>query len=481
MLDRKVLFCTMFIQATVNVLAHAAAPRPNVLVILCDDLGYGDLGCYGHPAIQTPNIDRLAAQGIRFTSFYAAAPVCSPSRAGLLTGRNPNRLGVYDWIPGNSPMHLKQEEITIATLLKRGGYATCQAGKWHCNGRFNQPDQPQPDDHGFDWWFATQNNAAPDHHNPTNFVRNGKKVGPIEGWSCQIVADEAIRWLRKRRPADKPFFQYVCFHEPHERIASPPDLVARYADQDNPDRAQYYANVTNVDVAVGRLMRALDELKLTENTLVLFTSDNGPETLKRYPTGTRSYGSPGPLRGMKLHLYEGGIRVPGIIRFPGRTRAGTVSDEPVCSLDLLPTFCELAGVPAPSDRPLDGVSLLPALEGRPVIRGKPLLWLYGWALGGPRLAMREGDWKLCATWDVPADAMGGPADARSVRGIKAAKLSGFELYNLREDVGEKNDLAARDPQRVSEMAARLRALFADVQKNCPEWAAASDRPATRSN
>src|SRR5690606_24715829 len=146
--------------------------RPNFLVILADDLGYGDLACYGHPTIRTPALDRLATQGARFTSFYAAAPVCSPSRAGLLTGRNPNRTGVYDWIPHGHPMHLPRSEITLAHLLRRAGYATGHFGKWHCNARFNRRQQPTPGDMGFDYWFSTQNNAAPTHHNPTNFVRN---------------------------------------------------------------------------------------------------------------------------------------------------------------------------------------------------------------------------------------------------------------------------------------------------------------------
>src|SRR5688572_14900818 len=311
-----------------------AAERPNFLVILCDDLGYGDLGCFGHKSIKTPHLDKLASQGIRFTDFYAAAPVCSASRAGLMTGRTPSRIGVYDWIPQGHPMHLTRDEVTIATILAQAGYSTCHVGKWHLNGRFNQPDQPQPGDHGFDHWMSTQNNAGPSHENPENFVRNGERIGPQQGFSCQIVADEAIGWLKAGRDANKPFFQFVCFHEPHEPIASPADLVEQYlplakspiedtrgkpgtsantdhdAQRDNQGRALFYANVANVDRAVGRILAALDELKLAQNTLVFFSSDNGPETLNRYETGWRSHGSPGPLRGMKLHCYDGGIRVP---------------------------------------------------------------------------------------------------------------------------------------------------------------------------
>jgi len=369
-----------------------AQKRTNFLVILCDDLGYGDLACYGHPTIQTPALDRLAAEGIRLTDCYAAAPVCSPSRAGLLTGRNPNRFGVYDWIPARHPMHLGRGEITIAQLLQRAGYATGHFGKWHCNGQFNSPQQPQPGDQGFEYWFSTQNNAGPSHRNPANFVRNGRPVGPTEGYSCQVVAEEAIRWLRARRPEGKPFFAFVCFHETHEPVASPPDLVARYPQAKNENQAIYFANVTNVDRAVARLLATLDELGEAANTFVLFTSDNGPETLQRYPTGIHSYGSPGPLRGMKLHIYDGGIRVPGIIRWPGHTRPGQVVSEPVCSLDLLPTFCAIAGIEPPHDRRLDGANLLPIFDGRPVRRETPLFWFYFLAISKPKAALREGDW-----------------------------------------------------------------------------------------
>ena len=181
-----------------------AADKPNIVVILCDDLGYGDLECFGHPNIKTPHLNKMAKEGIRFTNFYSTAPVCSPSRVGLLTGRSPNRAGVYDWIPpGNRVkpdlrhlVHMKKNEITIPILLKKAGYATAMSGKWHCNSLFNSKEQPQPGDAGFDHWFGTHNNASPSHANPKNFVRNGKVVGPLEGYSCQLVADEAIDWMK---------------------------------------------------------------------------------------------------------------------------------------------------------------------------------------------------------------------------------------------------------------------------------------------
>ena len=232
--------------------------RPNILIILCDDLGYGDLSCFGHPHIRTPNLDRLAKEGVRFTDCYSAAPVCSPSRVGLLTGRNPNRAGIYDWIPRGHAMHLAADQRTIANLLRDAGYDTGLFGKWHCNGLFNNPQQPQPNDHGFDHWYATQNNAAPSHQNPTNFVRNGVNVGPQVGFSCQLVAQEASQWISNRSDPSKPFFGLVCFHEPHEPVASPPETVKRYTGvASNADQAQYFANVENMDSAVGDLMKTL--------------------------------------------------------------------------------------------------------------------------------------------------------------------------------------------------------------------------------
>ncbi|MDX1947311.1 MAG: sulfatase-like hydrolase/transferase [Pirellulaceae bacterium] len=449
---------------------HAtAAERPNILIILCDDLGYGDLGCYGHPAIKTPHLDQLAAQGIRFTDCYSAAPVCSSSRAGLLTGRTPSRLGIYDWIPAGHPMHLTKEELTIPTLLRKAGYATCHVGKWHVNGKFNSPDQPQPGEHGFDHWMSTQNNAAPSHENPTNFVRNGTPVGPRQGFSCDLVAGEAIRWLKELRDKNKPFFQFVCFHEPHEPIASPAELVAQYPDATKEGQAQYFANVTNMDRAVGKLLQALDDLKLADRTLVFFSSDNGPETLSRYKGAHRSHGSPGPLRGMKLHLYDGGMRVAGILRYPVRVKAGQTSSEPVCSLDLLPTCCELAGIPAPNDRVLDGASFVPLFEGQPIVRATPLYWHYFRSIGGPKAALRDGDWMILGHWDGPQLGPGGSVHAGDCEAIKTAKLTKFELYNLKKDIGETTELAKQEPGKLKELAELLVKKYEEVQKAGRVW------------
>jgi arylsulfatase A len=446
-----------------------AAERPNFLVILCDDLGYGDLGCYGHPQIKTPHLDKLASEGIRFTDCYASAPVCSASRAGLMTGRTPSRVGVYDWIPNRHPMHLVKEEVTIAKSLKDAGYSTCHVGKWHLNGHFNSPEQPQPGDHGFDHWMSTQNNAAPNHANPTNFVRNGTPVGPTEGYSCQLVADEAIRWLTELKDKSKPFFLFVCFHEPHEQIASPAELTASYKEAKSPEQAEYFANVTNMDRAVGKLLAKLDESKQAERTLVFFTSDNGPETLNRYKNANRSHGSAGPLRGMKLHLYEGGIRVPGILRYPARVQQPTVSSEAICGLDILPTFCELAGVMTPDNRAIDGTSFAAIFDNQAVARANPLYWHYFRSIGEPKAAMRVGDYAILGKWDGPALGPGGSVHAGDCEAIKTAKLTGYELYNLKDDPAQAKDLALAEPEKLAELTELLVTKYLEVQKEGRVW------------
>jgi arylsulfatase A len=425
--------------------SKSPADRPNVVVVLCDDLGYGDLGCYGHAHIQTPNLDRLADEGVRLTDCYAAAPVCSPSRAGILTGRTPYRCGVYDWIPENSPMHLRRQEVAVAALLKGSGYSTCHVGKWHCNGKFNSSDQPQPDDHGFEHWFSTQNNARPTHLNPVNFVRNGKPVGPLEGYSSELIVREAIDWLDGKWDRSRPFCLFVWFHAPHEPIATGPQFVERY---EGMKEAIYYGNITQMDHEFGRLMKKLDGMGLRENTFVMFTSDNGPETLNRYRGANRSFGSPGRLRGMKLHMYEGGIRVPGIIRWPGKVKAGSLCSEPVNGTDILPTLCDMAGATVPTDRPIDGSSILPIFRGKKIRREVPLYWRYDRALSKPfTVAMRQGHWKIIAD----------------------NRMTKFELYNLRDDIAERNNLAQREPRRLAAMKKVLGRLHAEINHEGPQW------------
>jgi arylsulfatase A len=421
-----------------STLGAAETGRPNIVVLLCDDLGYGDLGSYGHPTIRTPHLDKLASQGTRFTACYSGAPVCSPARAALMTGRHPYRYGIRDWIPEKSGIHLYKDEKTVARLLRSAGYRTCLVGKWHLNSQMDD-SEPTPGDHGFDHWFATQNNAAPSHQNPTNFIRNGKPAGPLMGNASTLVIDEALRWLDTK--SDQPFALFVCFHAPHEPVATPDAFTQPYATIADAPQRTYFGSVSLVDHEVGRLLGELDKRQLTEQSLVWFTSDNGPETLKRYKGATHSHGSAGPLRGMKLHLTEGGIRVPGIIRWPGHTKPGTVTDEPISGIDVLPTLCAVGKSAPPNDRFVDGADIQPALSGQPVARKTALYWQYDKALGGPwRVAIRQGPWKLLAD----------------------AKLQQFALYDVVADIGEKDDRSAAEPQRVATMSAELQRLHTQI-------------------
>ncbi|MEM7558005.1 MAG: sulfatase-like hydrolase/transferase, partial [Planctomycetota bacterium] len=300
--------------------------RPNVVVLLADDLGFKDVGCYGGP-VRTPNIDSLAAAGTRFTDFYSGCAVCSPSRATLLTGRHHIRAGVYSWIHDPSQnSHLLERENTVAELLKTKGYATAHVGKWHLGLPTPERDKPTPADHGFDHWFATWNNASPSHRNPNNFIRNGEPVGQLEGYSCQLVADEAIRWLEQDGRSDQPFFLNVWFHEPHAPIAAPEEIVNEYGNP-NDKAAIYSATIANTDRAIGRILAKLREVDAAENTIILYASDNGSYRDDRT----------GGLRGRKGANWEGGIRVTGIFVWPGQVAAGKLSNEPAGLVDVLPT------------------------------------------------------------------------------------------------------------------------------------------------
>jgi arylsulfatase A len=472
-----------------------SVPRPpNVVVFLADDLGYGDLGSYGNPIIQTPNLDRLASEGMRFTDLHSAGTVCSPSRASLLTGRHPYRMGFYYILGGGA--HLKREEVTIASLLGDAGYDTSFVGKWHLTD-FDSPEkgQPDPGDHGFDHWFGTVVNAFDGPENPGKFYRNGQPVGPLPGWYCDLIVDEAIGWLKSRIEPDKPFFLFVSSHEPHTPIAPPSQFadeydrkeverleteiryggVARPEDKDiEGNKKFYYGTVAQLDAAFGRLTGALDDMGVRDDTLVVFTSDNGPEYPVNFmeskgrwddPIRDRCFGTPGPLRGMKRFTYEGGHRVPGIIRWPGHVPGGTVSDALINGTDLLPTLCEIAGIPVPADRKIDGQSVLPALTGEPFRRLRPVVWsapVHGYDFVPP-LTMRDGDLSLVAWFEEKEP------DQLWMDWIKTARPERYELYDLSEDIGQQEDLAGRMPETVTEMAEEMDRLWRDIQAEAPVW------------
>jgi arylsulfatase A len=424
----------------------AAAPGapPNIVIFLADDLGWGDLACYGHPEILTPHLDAFAKQGVRLTQCYAASAVCSPSRSSILTGRTPYRNGVFTWIPEGREIHLRASEIALPKLLKDRGYATCHTGKWHLNSHFNQPTQPQPDDHGYDWWLATQNNAAPSHEHPENFVRNGTPIGKVEDYSAPFIVKEAVSWLKDHRDKSKPFFLSVWAHEPHYPIKSAPEFRAQYPKLTDDVQIEHHANVTQLDHAFGQLMQALEAMSLVENTIVIFTSDNGPEG---DGVKTPGRGSSGGLRGRKRAVYEGGIRVPGIVRWPGVAQAGTTSAVPVIGSDLFVTALHAAGAPVPADRVIDGGDLRPALSGGPVHRSRPLYWRCPISTDPLKTAMRIGGWKILAD----------------------EALTQFELYHVEEDWQEQTELSAAQPQKLAEMQKALRELNAEIEAEGPGW------------
>lgn len=384
----------------------------NVVLIYVDDLGYGDLASYGHPVIQTPALDRLAQQGISFSQYYAPSALCSPSRAGLLTGRHPYRSGIKSWIPGNSGIFLPAAEETLAEILRAKGYQTALIGKWHLNSNLGDPMEPQPLDQGFDYALGHNAFQIPTNRNPTNVYRNGVLLPPQQGYTAQLYADDAIRWL-KARDKKAPFFLMLSMAEPHTSIENPPEYNQRYAQYtdgevqpipsglDQPPKAllvprgpgEYYANITYMDAHIGRLLDEIDRLHLADNTLVVFASDNGPVTSDWIAWWeVNAYGDTGGLRGRKHRVYEGGIRVPAIVRLPGQIEPGTHTDELVVGMDFFTTIAAFTGAELPPDRPLDGIDIRAALQGG----GLPSRVIV-WALESDAplaFAIRRDQWKL---------------------------------------------------------------------------------------
>jgi arylsulfatase A len=354
-------------------------------------------------------------------------------------------------------MHLRDEEVTLAEVLKEQGYATGHFGKWHLS-QLGDESQPQPHDQGFDHSLGTTNNARPSHLNPRNFVRNGTALGEVEGYSCQIVADEFNGWLDEV-PPDQPFLGVVWFHEPHNKIASPPDLIAKYEARGlSKKQATYYANIENVDLAMGRILEHLEASGRADSTFLFLTSDNG---------GLNAHSNQG-LRGRKSFVYEGGQREPGILRWPDKVKPGIVSDVTISHLDLFPTICEITGASVPEDRAMDGVSLLPLLlEGQALARQTPLFWFFYRVT--PAAAMREGDYVLLGYLDDPIAKHTHPLTAPDMPMIKSAPLHRFELYNLREDLAQTKDLSTEETKRFDRMTARMQALHRKVVAEGPSW------------
>ena len=454
---------------------------PNIIVFLADDLGYGDLGCYGNPIIKTPNLDKLASEGVRLTDCHSGGTVCSPSRASLLTGRNPYRTGFF-YIHGKDT-YLKKEEITIAELLHNKGYETSFWGKWHLSDlEKNRYDQPGPGDQGFDYWMGTTLNAFAGPKDPKKFILNGKPMGELEGWYCDVIVDNACDWMKNMRNKEKPFFMYICSHEPHTPIAPPEEYSEMYAGKEvdaleksikygqvarpekdiSANKKEYYGTVSQLDNAFGRLMDTLDKLGLKENTLVVFTSDNGPEapvTIEESlgtwddPIRDKCFGTPGEFRGMKRFPYEGGHRVPGIARYPGTIPAGTVSNVLFNGADFLPTLCNLVGEKVPTDRKIDGVDAFRAFLNKKVKRDNSPIWFYpnheDAYFRMPQMSMRKGNYTLIGWLPKKTDAV----DLTSW--MANNDPLNFELYDLSCDPSQMHDIANQHPEIVQSMKGEM--------------------------
>lgn len=427
---------------------------PNFLFILIDDMGWRDLGCYGSSFYETPNIDRFARQSVRFTNAYAACPVCSPTRASILTGKYPARLHLTDWIPGRAQwraarlltpafqQELPPAEVTLAQALKPLGYASASIGKWHLGGPPYYPDQS-----GFDLNVGgTEKGQPQSYFGPFDLpnLRGGSK----DEYLTDRLTVEAVKFIEASR--DRPFFLYLpefAVHLPEQAKQATIERFRAKADAKNPQHDPVYAAmISSLDENVGRILNRLDALGLSERTVVIFMSDNGGLVYenKRKEAVT----SNAPLRAGKGHLYEGGIREPMMIRWPGATKPGTVCDLPVSSVDFFPTILEMAGARADPKWSVDGLSIVPVLRQTGSLHRDALYWHYPHYSnqgGVPSGAIRAGDYKLIEFYE----------DGR------------LELYNLAEDAGESADLAESDPKRAARLHAMLKSWRQSVHASMP--------------
>jgi len=461
----KLLTCLPFL-FFISAICTVQAKQPNFVFFLVDDLGWADVGCNGSSFHKTPHIDALAKSGVRFTDGYAAASICSPTRASIMTGRHPVRVNITDWIPGTNKtgkfQHVKDrdnlalEEVTIAEVLKENGYKTFFAGKWHLGdeGHF-------PEDQGFDINIGGHHRGSPPggYYAPwTNPRLKAKEKGE---YLTERLTDETNSFIQKQAKAKKPFLAYLSYYNVHTPIQAYKKRIAEYeeaarkfegptptlatrdglsrARQDNPELASM---VAAVDDSVGAILKNLKDQGIEDDTVVIFFSDNGGLCTRPYDgkKAKARYG-PGcnlPLRSGKGWLYEGGIREATIIRAPGVSKAGGVCKSPVVSMDFFPTMLELAGIPTKPEIHNDGVSLVDLLKSPSCTKERSLHWHYphyhgsGWTPGG---AIRKGDWKLIEFWEH--------GDA--------------QLYNLAQDLGEQKDLSKKHPDIKAELAADLEA------------------------
>ncbi len=413
-------------------IALAQNRPPNIVLLVADDLGYGDIGVHGSKDIPTPNIDRLASGGIRFTDAYVTGPYCSPTRAGLLTGRYQQRFGHEFNVGVAGQFGLPLSEATLADRLKAGGYRTALFGKWHLGGG----EKFHPMSRGFDEFFGflggdhSYLDLAAESNDP---ILDGRKPASAVPYLTDALADRAVDFIRSHKA--RPFLLYLAFNAVHTPMHATDKYMARFTGIQDPRRRTYAAMLSAMDEAIGRTMTALREEQLEEQTLVFFFSDNGGPTM----AGTTINGSSnGPLRGSKRQTWEGGIRVPFIIRWKGRVPEGRTDARPIIQLDVLPTALAAAGIHLGDDSNVDGVNLLPYVTGQSQRSPHEALF---WRLGG-MMAIRKGDWKLVKTQEGPL-----PPDPAALDDLSTA-----ELYNLAADIGETRNLAATSPAKAKELA-----------------------------
>ncbi|MHC4444961.1 MAG: sulfatase [Planctomycetota bacterium] len=438
------LIVTILFLLMTCIIVQAIQP-PNILFIFTDDQGYNDLSCYGSE-IPTPNMDSIAKQGIKFTSWYVAAPLCTPSRFALLTGLYPNRskdlmFGTVKFLrPEHEKIGIRPDKTTIAEVLKKQGYTTALIGKWHLG---HGQKQFLPTSHGFDTFYGLLGGCVDyfklTYGNKPNWYR-GEKLIQEKGYATDLISDEAVRFLQKQKP-DKSFFLFLAYNAPHfgkgwdEKRQQPTSILQpqqkylpRFSHIKNKKRRYFAAMVASLDDGIGRVLDTLKNQKLEQNTLVIFMTDNG---------GPINHGASNkPLRGHKATLYEGGIRVPCLISWPGKIKPQTVTDQPCSALDIFPTLCHLTGVDA-SQFKLDGIDITPVL-----LHNRKILRSLFWQSSPTDSAFRKGPWKY----------------------LKDKKQKEM-LFNLQQDLSEKNNLARQHPKILAELKAAHAAILAEFDNN----------------
>jgi arylsulfatase A-like enzyme len=441
---RRILTAAFALLCFYSVQIEAQTRRPNIVVIVADDMGYGDIGPYGSKDIPTPNLDALARDGMRFTDAYVSGPYCSPTRAGLLTGKYPQRFGheyniLPNFVAGHSEAGLPLTETTMADRLKAAGYNTALFGKWHLGSaaRFH------PIERGFEEFFGFTDGAHA-YHSPTITKRNplyeGRTPVAEPAYLTDVIAERAVEYINRKRT--QPYFLYLAFNAVHTPLEATDKYLKRFAHISDARRRTYAAMLSAMDDGIGKTLAAIDD-----NTLVFFFSDNGGPTTAGGPNGS----SNAPLKGSKRTTWEGGVRVPFLIKWKGRIPVGTTYSHPVIQLDVLPTALAAAGIKFDA-KALDGVNLLAFLDGKSSRHPHDTLY---WRTGG-MMAIRKGDWKLLRMTE----------QAFTEQPIVLTDVSELQLYNLKSDVSETKDLASANAKKVKELAAEW-----------TQWANALAKPA----